>query len=427
MGGGGNESSLVEDLKSDVRQRAPQGGSKGKMAGNSNAKEFSETKNGFKYQQLMISYPQYISQTVISFLVFLMAATMRADWLLMYAFYSKSSEQGSAEDILKSQSQELLGQNDSLNGTTAGSWNDQLSELLAVRFAGLTSFAIPAFTVSYIFFFGIGGFLHVYYYILQRHKAKEWKCQPDHWLSTELELHEIAVGFFSLNIGSLISSLLACWVFNGGWSMIYLDWKEYGLLWFFLQWPLIFAWQDYLTYWAHRIYHMPFLYKSFHKLHHTYKHPTAFSVTAIHPVEMTSIQMIYISPMFLFPIHFVPFSAILIYTYYHGIIDHSGINFKRHWWQPWQPDCIFHDNHHQYFHVNFGFNIEWWDMLHGTYRRKDRIYSEDIFWGTGKDLKEATKDELEVDLKERVAENPKAYREGKLRYALSEDEKSKLT
>ena len=59
----------------------------------------------------------------------------------------------------------------------------------------------------------------------------------------------------------------------------------------------------------------------------------------------------------------VPFSFILMYTYYHGIIDHSGITFKRQWWQPWQPDCIFHDNHHQYFHVNFGFNIEYWDKV----------------------------------------------------------------
>ena len=60
----------------------------------------------------------------------------------------------------------------------------------------------------------------------------------------------------------------------------------------------------------------------------------------------------------------VPFSAVMIYTYYHGIIDHSGITFKKAFWQPWQPDCIFHDNHHQYFHVNFGFNIELWDKVY---------------------------------------------------------------
>ena len=87
----------------------------------------------------------------------------------------------------------------------------------------------------------------------------------------------------------------------------------------------------------------------------------------------------------------------LLYIYYHGIIDHSGITFKRKWWQPWQPDCIFHDNHHQYFHVNFGFNIEYWDTLHGTVRQKDKIYREDIFWGKGKDVNDATRSDLLVD------------------------------
>ena len=67
------------------------------------------------------------------------------------------------------------------------------------------------------------------------------------------------------------------------------------------------------------------------------------------------------------------------------------------WWQPWQPDCIFHDNHHQYFHVNFGFNIEYWDTLHGTVRQKDKIYREDIFWGKGKDVNDATRSKLLVD------------------------------
>lgn len=59
----------------------------------------------------------------------------------------------------------------------------------------------------------------------------------------------------------------------------------------------------------------------------------------------------------------VLFYGILIYTYYHGIIDHSGITFKAQWWQPWQPDAIFHDNHHQYTHVNFGFNMYLWDKV----------------------------------------------------------------
>ena len=45
-------------------------------------------------------------------------------------------------------------------------WNQVVVEFLELRFAGFTSIALPAFIVSYIFFFGIGGFLHVSAYII---------------------------------------------------------------------------------------------------------------------------------------------------------------------------------------------------------------------------------------------------------------------
>jgi len=120
--------------------------------------------------------------------------------------------------------------------------------------------------------------------------------------------------------------------------------------------------------------------------------------------------------MFTVPMYAPAYCMMLLYIYYHGIIDHSGINFKKLWWQPWQPDCIFHDNHHQYFHVNFGFNIEFWDTLHGTVRQKDKIYREDIFWGKGKDVSEATSDEIEADKNQREDENPLAYSNNKNKF-----------
>jgi len=190
---------------------------------------------------------------------------------------------------------------------------------------------------------------------------------------------------------------------------IYYSPSEYGWWWFFLQVPVIFIYQDYTTYLTHRFYHTPFMYKHFHKLHHTYKQPTAFSVTAIHPVEIMQVQLTMLVPIFVIPVHWAMFYAIALYTYYHGIIDHSGVTFKALWWQPWQPDAIFHDNHHQYFHVNFGFNIYIWDVLHGTYRKKDRVYTEDIYYGKGLAFDEVSKDVLVNDIAERKSENPLAY------------------
>jgi len=367
-----------------------------------------------------VKLPSYIGQSITSLLVFIMAATMRADWLIVLVSYQKSQEK-LAGNTIGNESEVDIFRNESLHQQDLA-WNENLKNFVELRFANLMDVLIPAFIISYLFFFGIGGYLHIKYYVLRRDTPEDWKCQPYHWLPKELEIHEIAVGLFSLTIGSFLSSAMACWIMNGGWTKMYFDHTEHGYLWLLIQTPLIFIWQDYITYWGHRMFHYPWLYKNFHKLHHSYKQPTAWSATAIHPVEFTFFQLVYMSPMFIFNVHYIPFVAILLYTYYHGIIDHSGITFKRQWWQPWQPDCIFHDNHHQYFHVNFGFNIELWDKVHGTYRQKDRIYNEETFFGQGISIKEASEEELQKDLSERVSENPLAYSGNKLHFELTEDD-----
>jgi len=344
--------------------------------------------------------PEYVTSGCLSFLVFLMGITMRGDWLMFFAHYKRSQESIP------------LDLEPTLNSTpsTTALW-------LQERFAGLwPTYILGATAVSYLFFFGIGGFLHLRYYVMQRNNPETWKCQPNKWLSSKEEIHEIIVGWFSLTIGSVLSACLATWVINGGYTTIYYEFGKYGYIWAVLELPVVFLLTDYITYWCHRIYHLPFLYKHFHKLHHTYKQPTAFSVTAIHPIEFLNIQSIYIMPMFLIPINAVCYCGMLCYIYYHGIIDHSGITFKKLWFQPWQPDCIFHDNHHQYFHVNFGFNVELWDKIHGTMRQKNRIYREDTFYGTGKDISEASRDELHEDSLQRRDENPLAYQDNKNKY-----------
>jgi len=414
---------MTVETKSGLRMKAD------KMSGTS-----KEMKTDSEAYEQKAKIPDFIGQTCLSILVFIMGASMRADWVLFWAWHKKAKSinnldiENSTTDGNNYSSPDLLDPENYLNekADTDLPWNVQILNFCETRFAGFFEIGIPAFLVSYIFFFGIGGFLHFYYYVNQKDRASEWKCQPNHWLSTSLLTHEIVVGWFALNMGSFISTAMACWVKNDGWSMVYYDPKEYGLAWLFLQVPVTFIWQDYWTYWTHRILHWPIFYKNVHKLHHTYKQPTAFSVTALHPIELVWIYSVYMSPLFLFPVHYVPFGFIMMYTYYHGIIDHSGITFKHYWWQPWQPDCIFHDNHHQYFHVNFGFNIKYWDELHGTARQKDRIYREDIYYGQGKALADATQTEIQDDIGERRDENPLAYDDNKLVFDLTESDLKKI-
>lgn len=49
-------------------------------------------------------------------------------------------------------------------------------------------------------------------------------------------------------------------------------------------------------------------------------------------------------------------------------------------------------------------------QLHGTYRRKDRVYDENIFYGQGLPLDQVSEEVLLKDIAARKSENPLAYK-----------------
>lgn len=52
-------------------------------------------------------------------------------------------------------------------------------------------------------------------------QAKEWKCQPDKFLTPENERHEILLGSLNMLIGSTASGVIACYIMNGG-TIVYM-------------------------------------------------------------------------------------------------------------------------------------------------------------------------------------------------------------
>ena len=85
-----------------------------------------------------------------------------------------------------------------------------------------------------------------------------------------------------------------------------------------------------------------------------------------------------LAPAFLFPLHGGIFFFFLGAVYLLGFWDHCGIKLFR---IPLHGSNKFHDDHHKYFHVNFGFTVPWFDMLHKTIRREGRHYTERTFLG----------------------------------------------
>ena len=73
------------------------------------------------------------------------------------------------------------------------------------------------------------------YYVRQADSPQDWKCQPNKWLSSKEEVHEIVVGWFSVTLGSALSAALATWVVNGGYTSLYYTPGECGLVWAVLE------------------------------------------------------------------------------------------------------------------------------------------------------------------------------------------------
>ena len=82
-----------------------------------------------------------------------------------------------------------------------------------------------------------------------------------------------------------------------------------------------------------------------HTLKSRYHSPTAYSFIAMSPFELVFYDSIFIAPLFLFPVHAAVYVGNLVYVYYFGLVDHSGIKMTSIF--PWQPDTMFHDDHHR--------------------------------------------------------------------------------
>lgn len=310
--------------------------------------------------------PSSIGTLIATVIIFLAGISMKSEWLIILVHFIKQF--GEEKDRVVT------------------------SEFSSKRFNNLHLYLLHSLTVSHGIYFGLCGFLQWYFYIRQKDNPEKWKCQPKKFLTWKDERVEIILGTFNMTLGAIISGFISCHIMNGGYTTIYYSISDYGILYFLLSIPVFFLYVDGTTYYIHRTLHLPFFYKTFHKLHHRFKQPTPFSASAMHPVEFLWVQSTMILPLFLVPIHWAVYLGVVGYVFYYGIIDHSGIEIEAIW--PWQPSSMFHDNHHEFFHVNFGFNTHIWDTFHGTLRIKDRIYNENIFYGRGKAISEATSDEI---------------------------------
>ncbi len=179
--------------------------------------------------------------------------------------------------------------------------------------------------------------------------------QPRRWLSPEMKRYQLKLGTANLAMGSAASGVFAYSVATGAIRTLSFDASASGVALGVASTLAYFLVTDAGLYWAHRTFHRPLLFRHIQRYHHRVTSPTAITAMAMHPVEFITYQSIMILPLFFVPLWGYGVIFTLLYQNWVALVDHSGI--KLYAWFPWQPPSLFHDDHHLYFHVNYGQNM----------------------------------------------------------------------
>lgn len=152
-----------------------------------------------------------------------------------------------------------------------------------------------------------------------------------------------------------------------GWTNIRWAWPELcELPWLALAYVVV----DVLAYLVHRFMHRPWWYARVHKVHHLWKSPNCWTVSALHPVEFLALTSTTMATLVSVPLSFFTVTVFLVCIFVCNAMDHSGMHLESLWLSRmlfWQAHPEFHDNHHKYFHANYGAMVDWWDRLGGTF------------------------------------------------------------
>ena len=260
--------------------------------------------------------------------------------------------------------------------------------LLATCIGGATLAGLVAYHAA-------AGYYHYRYYVLRRHEPETWKCQPKSFPTPRQHRTAVLVGTRNMILSGVLTGILVYGVVTGALKIpIYTDVAEYGWAYTLGMTVVLFVVTDCINYWVHRALHIKFLFKHVHRFHHRFVATSPYVATALHPAELLAQQAASFVPLFFIPFHGASAAGVLVYILIYNVVDHSGVKLVSV--LPWQPPSRYHDDHHAYFHVNFGQHLMIWDRLHGTLRRQNRRYGKEVFGGRGVSVgKDGSRTELE--------------------------------
>lgn len=158
-----------------------------------------------------------------------------------------------------------------------------------------------------------------------------------------------------------------------GWSKIYMKVADKGMTWYLLSFVVVFFLHDTYFYWTHRFMHLRKVYKYFHKTHHLSLSPSPLAAFAFHPLEaMVEAGLFLLIPLFL-PVHWSVLVLFTLFSLFMNVYGHLGFNlFKPENLKKFPLNLLSHSTHHSWHHRfqrgNYGFYLQFWDRVMGTWK-----------------------------------------------------------
>lgn len=244
-----------------------------------------------------------------------------------------------------------------------------------IRVAEITTF-------RYFFIAGLAFF--IFYFLLKNVLAS--RRMQDKFPGIKHYSRDI---LFSL-ITILIFATMAALVFTvlRDYTNLFLPWDKYGSVYYFLTFPLMLLIHDAYFYWMHRLMHQPNLFRYIHRVHHLSTNPSPWTAYAFHPLEAIIEAGIIPVIAFTLPVNFSAFALFLLFQFFYNVYGHLGYElfparFNKTWIGRWVNTGTAHNQHHQFFHGNYGLYTLIWDRMFGTLRKD---YDAKFDQVTGKEL-----------------------------------------
>lgn len=170
---------------------------------------------------------------------------------------------------------------------------------------------------------------------------------------------------------------------KAGYTLMYSDINEYGLVYFFLSIFLMFLVHDTYFYWTHRIMHHKSIFKYVHKVHHESIDTTPYTSFSFHPIESFVEYSISFVLVFMIPGHILSLIIFQILSTLYNVIGHMGYElYPTNWYRipllKYKTPSTHHNLHHSKFNGNYGLYFTWWDRWMGTEISETRERFEEI-------------------------------------------------